>query len=550
MNLSLSPQSFEMLLVTLLLLFIISLLSAREEEFQLQGGEQALWHHMHRESVYPKEVPVYPHRRDRLTQEPVSRGRIYLLGGFAPLARDARVPLMELKRVLQCAGGEPDLVGDRGTLEMIKMAPPSRDTVRLVSVWAETGCENWRQCHELLAKFDKRQEGYAEGSRQSRDGGKMTSPFQLRLLRVINGSLAYDWPFDNKKRFAGQQDFVPTNLFLLHAVLGKVRDLGDSVFFFGQEVSAVPFHFPFFSFSNSPSMRHADMPWPWRAHQAAEVALYREYVDDTTSSPASHKKNQTVLLAELANHSEVYNSPDEVAWRQRKSKAAFYGAMSSLRHVFFDIALANPQLFDVGWTGAVNSKPWNPLSDEAEFPYDDLRRHYERDRGFTTPGYLKTLLKSHQFEGHNVHLFASSRNAGPPPEPSTLYKYLVVLVGGSGFASADRLASMMLHSGAVLLLQKHEFEYHFSSRLKPWVHYVPLTYSAADVAEKVRWLQQNDRLARQLALNARTFALSHLRLEDLVCYAAAALSTMADVLDNSTSLEPFEPVLLPFDAAV
>lgn len=535
-----APYIVACLLLSLLFFFARShgLVAAREEE------------HTHT-SVYPKSIPVYPHRRDRFTQEPVSRGRIYQLGGLAALTEEAKVSLSELKRVLQCAGDEPDIVGDRGTLHILKIAPPSRETVRLVSVWAETGCDTWQQCHELLAKFDKKEEGYGEGSRQSRDSGKMTSPFQVRLLRVSNGSLAYDWPFDNKKRFAGLRDFVPTNLFLLHAVLGKVRDLGDSVFFFGQEVAFLPFHVPFFAFSNSPSMRHADMPWPWRAHQAAEVSLYREYVKDarraeSTSSP----KNLTAMLHELANHGDVYNSPDVSAWRQRKNKAAFYGAMSSLRHVFFDVAIANPSLFDVGWTGAVNSKPWNPLSDEAEFPYDDLRRHYEKDRDFSTPGYLKTLLKSHQFEGHDVHLFSSSRSAGPPPETSTLHKYLVVLVGGSGFASADRLASMMLHSGAVLLLQKHDFEYHFSSRIKPWVHYVPLTYSAADVAEKVRWLQQNDHLARQLALNARAFALSHLRLEDLVCYTAAALSTMADVLANSTALHPFEPVLLPFNAHV
>ncbi len=35
-------------------------------------------------------------------------------------------------------------------------------------------------------------------------------------------------------------------------------------------------------------------------------------------------------------------------------------------------------------------------------------------------------------------------------------------------------------------MQQSEFEYHFSGRLVPWVHYVPLSYNTADVVAKVR----------------------------------------------------------------
>lgn len=100
---------------------------------------------------------------------------------------------------------------------------------------------------------------------------------------------------------------------------------------------------------------------------------------------------------------------------------------------------------------------------------------------------------------------------------------------------------MMLHSGAVILIQFHEYEYHFSSRLKPWVHYVPLSYTAVDAVAKVRWLQQNDHFARVLAHNARAFALSYLRLEDSVCYVASALATISS-LSEPSALEPFEPI--------
>ena len=58
------------------------------------------------------------------------------------------------------------------------------------------------------------------------------------------------------------------------------------------------------------------------------------------------------------------------------------------------------------------------------------------------------------------------------------YKYVIVLLGlNEGQATADRLAGLLAHSGAVILLQESKFVYHFSSFLKPWVHYVPISYS-------------------------------------------------------------------------
>ena len=48
------------------------------------------------------------------------------------------------------------------------------------------------------------------------------------------------------------------------------------------------------------------------------------------------------------------------------------------------------------------------------------------------------------------------------------YRYLIVLCGlyGSG-----RLNQILAHSGAVIMLQESDYLYHYSSFLKPWVHY-------------------------------------------------------------------------------
>jgi hypothetical protein len=122
------------------------------------------------------------------------------------------------------------------------------------------------------------------------------------------------------------------------------------------------------------------------------------------------------------------------------------------------------------------------------------------------------------------------------------HKYLIVALGLDGAAPADRLAHILAHSGAVILIQNHHFEYHFSARLKPWEHYVPISYSTADLISKVLWLQKHDRLAFQLAKNARIFGLSYLRLEDFLCYDAHLLQTIASTMENSDATIPFDPV--------
>jgi len=136
---------------------------------------------------------------------------------------------------------------------------------------------------------------------------------------------------------------------------------------------------------------------------------------------------------------------------------------------------------------------------------------------------------------------------------------------GSGVLSTSgRLAHLLAHSGAVVLMQEAGFNYHFrytlltelgtalqhsyytrmlydSARLQPWVHYVPLAYNMADLTDKVMWLQSNDDMAQILALNAANFGKSYLRLEDYLCYAAKAMEVLANLQRGSDALEPTNP---------
>jgi hypothetical protein len=101
-----------------------------------------------------------------------------------------------------------------------------------------------------------------------------------------------------------------------------------------------------------------------------------------------------------------------------------------------------------------------------------------------------------------------------------------------------------IDSGSVVLLQQSAYNYHFSARLRPWVHYVPIAYSGADVIEKIEWLQRHDKLAQRIAENGRNFAKSYLRLEDYFCYVSRAVELAGRLVNGSDALEAFDPVLV------
>lgn len=112
-------------------------------------------------------------------------------------------------------------------------------------------------------------------------------------------------------------------------------------------------------------------------------------------------------------------------------------------------------------------------------------------------GYLRNIIES--------------RSPEKIKPDSGSYKYVIVMLGLQvGHATADRLAGLLAHSGSVILLQESRFSCHFSPFLHPWVHYVPISYSLADLARKIEWLQRNDKLARRIASNARAFGRSYL----------------------------------------
>lgn len=523
--------------------------------------------HDHEDPVL--HVPILQVRQDYYTGEVVSRGRFEILGGFhhKPVSDGFRkISLDEFKKALQCSPRELTFESSGG-YQMTKILPLSKGVIELMCTWAESQCQPWIECQKISSKFkDGDYEANINILHYMSDGGQ----YQIKMFRIMNGKLYMDWPW-GMDRFQRPYASVSNSLLFLTNI---IADLPDSVFFMGLERSFLPWNFPFLGFSNSPSLDSADIPFPWWSPVHHEIETYRKAIsfysnqvykrdisdvekeveiEDLYSNNIDKKKEliQDKINKRIQNefiiHKDTYHQFTNqfqrlLPWKDKKSKGAFYGSLSPIRHIFFDIAITRPDLFDVGWTGDYGIKygtPWNPMSMEQvtnENPID-INEYNEIHKDDTHAhevlkdvGYFHHLYSHHLKQGKHVNLGE--------------YKYLIVLTGLNGNALADRLSLFLSYSNAVILLQDSTYKYHFSSQFKPWVHYVPISYSTGDIIDKIEWLQKHDHIAEKIANNGKVFADSYLRLEDHFCYIATALEGIGKLL-NSTSydaLDPFNPI--------
>lgn len=416
--------------------------------------------------------------------------------------------------------------GNRGSISLLKILQPTRHIVELMCSWAESLCVHdgdWRECHkniDILRSGDPGQVIYNKVRKDGKDN-IINNPYYIRLIRIMNGSLYYDWPW-NRKQFDVDAKATPINpnyYTKFHVILSKLSDIKDSVFFNGVEMPYLPWNFPFPALSESPSLHTMDIPVPWIKAIEEENGMYqRAFVDGEG-------------IGVYTNH----HSATFEGWLTRINKAAFYGTLMPIRGLVYSLAQLNPDLIDAGWPNACcpwrNKPSWNPESledrDSMEFGYGpkfnaSLQFSFNKSK----LGFLESYLGLQIEHGINY--------------VSKKYKYLIVLAGLDGQATSGRLAHLIAHSGAVVLLQTTEFEYHFSARLKPWVHFVPIAYNAADLIEKIRWLQNHELMAYRIAQNAKIFGESYLRLEDNYCYMATLMKTLGDLFVGSSALQHFD----------
>lgn len=76
----------------------------------------------------------------------------------------------------------------------------------------------------------------------------------------------------------------------------------------------------------------------------------------------------------------------------------------------------------------------------------------------------------------------------------------------------------LMHLGSVVMRQEsHYIEFWYDS-MKPYEHYIPLSYDGSDIIQKVEWARAHDDRAQQIAENALTMARTHLKDDEVACY--------------------------------
>ena len=115
------------------------------------------------------------------------------------------------------------------------------------------------------------------------------------------------------------------------------------------------------------------------------------------------------------------------------------------------------------------------------------------------------------------------------------FKYVVNVEGN---CAALRLRRLLASPSAIMFVQSDEIEWYYPL-LKPYVHYIPVRFSAAggtegvgqvDLAEKVRWAEENPERVAAIVREANAFARFHLSRQGQECFAMQMLDAYARLL--------------------
>lgn len=255
------------------------------------------------DDYYPQSIKKVSTRRDVWTNEPVSRGKLELLGGvsreftFRTKPKPHRVHVEDLKKILQCAPREPTLDGSRGSVGLLKLIVPTKQTIEHICASIESGCTPLYKCRSFAA--DYRAGKYPTGHGHEGDSSR-------NLLRIIDNDIYFDWPW-GIERF--KTNPYPSMTAVLFHLLDISYGLPDSVFIMAAEQSFNNWNIPFPALSNSPSFKSSDIPWPWVESLRVEVDLHHAAAENRNFSGNFFHARFT----------------KQVEWNQRIPKALYLG---------------------------------------------------------------------------------------------------------------------------------------------------------------------------------------------------------------------------------
>jgi hypothetical protein len=148
------------------------------------------------------------------------------------------------------------------------------------------------------------------------------------------------------------------------------------------------------------------------------------------------------------------------------------------------------------WRGSTTGQPLDPAQGWRSLPRVRLCEIGARHADLIDAGITKVAQISDQAADR---LIAEAGLLRPyvPPESFQQFKYQIDIDGNT--TSWPGLFTKLLTGSVVLKVPPRAgFEQWYYDRLKPWRNFVPLEPNMSDLAEKVRWLRANDRVAQTI----------------------------------------------------
>lgn len=169
-----------------------------------------------------------------------------------------------------------------------------------------------------------------------------------------------------------------------------------------------------------------------------------------------------------------YPEPQGPPWSDRASRAVFRGGSTGM-----------------GVTPETNPRLRAVKRGEDDSDVDVAITHWNlRPRKHENSPYFETVEYDHYPTAPRLDLSRQSH-----------FKYIIHI---EGHVAAFRL-SYELSCGSVILMVESEWTLWYSKWLKPWVHYIPVSYTQADLNERIEWCRLHDEECRLMGERCRAF---------------------------------------------
>lgn len=90
----------------------------------------------------------------------------------------------------------------------------------------------------------------------------------------------------------------------------------------------------------------------------------------------------------------------------------------------------------------------------------------------------------------------------------------------------------LLAGGSLVFKPDSKYFEHFYEDLKPYIHYIPVEKDLSNLVEKIKWAQENDKRAKEIAKNGQKFVNAQLAPPQIFCYHIQVLNEFSKIISS------------------